>query len=216
MTPVSCKNCSLAHLCLPFSLDQQQQQDLDINIKRAKPVKRRGILFEAGHSFKSLYVVRTGAFKTYINQDGEQQIINFYLPGEIIGFDGMAKQTHTSTAVALTDSFICELSNPDLMTLTEKCPPAQQKIMGLMGQELIQTYQAHYHGEAEHKLMRFFEQLSERFARRRLSSCQFELPMAKQDIANYLGMANETVSRLISKLQDKGLITLDKRMLTIL
>lgn len=215
MTKVSCKNCSLASLCFPVQLDVAELDALDQKIKRRKPIKRGEALFHINDKLGQLYVVRSGAFKAFVPYSTHQQITNFYLPGEIIGFDSVATKQHQTTSIALTDSFVCEVSYDDLTQFAAKHQSIQRQVMSMMSQEISSFKQACYHGDAAQKLLHFLHQLAERFQRRGLSATEFELPMSKQDIANYLGMANETVSRLFNKLQAQGDLSIDKRLVRL-
>ncbi|MBD3646832.1 MAG: cyclic nucleotide-binding domain-containing protein, partial [Pseudomonadales bacterium] len=66
---------------------------VDKTVKRNKPLHRNETVFEAGDAFRSLYAVRSGAVKAYsIDQEGEEHVIGFYLPGEIFGLDAVDGQ----------------------------------------------------------------------------------------------------------------------------
>ena len=67
----------------------------------------------------------------------------------------------------------------------------------------------------EERLAMFLISISQRFKARGLSESRFQLPMSRQDIANYLGMAPETISRQFKKLQDQGLVSIQNRDLSI-
>ncbi len=213
MAKASCKNCFLANLCFPLLLNSSQLEALDKKIKRRKLIKRGETLFSHHDKFTQLYVVRSGAFKALSPHKDQQQICNFYLPGEIIGFDSVASQQHQTTTIALTDSFVCAISYSDLAQFAAQHPVIQQQLVERMSQEITLYEQACYHGEAADRLLHFLRQMAERYRRRGLSATEFELPMSKQDIANYLGMASETISRLFSKLQAQGVLTINKRLI---
>ena len=216
MQTSSCKNCVLANLCLPFALEQQQLEKLDKYINQQRKVKRGESLYRKDDSFKSLYAVRSGAFKAALDQNEREQITGFFLPGEMLGFDGIHGKQYTSNVIALSDSSVCEVGYNDLLQLSQQIPKLQQQVFSMMSQEIVTDMHANLHSTAEIKLLHFLLQLSERFSRRGLSEARFELPMSRQDIANYLGLANETISRLFTKLQDDKLIILDKREINLL
>ncbi|OGT30215.1 MAG: hypothetical protein A3E87_00550 [Gammaproteobacteria bacterium RIFCSPHIGHO2_12_FULL_35_23] len=215
MPNISCKNCALSNLCLPFSLNKQQVEELDQKIKRRKPIKRSEALYRNHEKFTTLFVVRSGAFKSVINYETREQITNFFFAGEIVGLEGIANQQYITTTTALVDSFVCEISAEDLTQFTRKFPSVQQQALQMMSQEIVHNTQAYFHGEATDKLLHFLLHLSKRFQRYGYSSKQFQLPMAKQEIANYLGLASETISRIFTKLQYDNLIEIDNRYITI-
>ena len=69
---------------------------------------------------------------------------------------------------------------------------------------------------AEDRLITFLVNLSKRFSDRNFSKTQFNLPMSRHDIANYLGLAPETVSRLFGRLTDLGLIAVEGRHIDLI
>lgn len=83
---VSCQQCSLSGLCIPNSLTADEMDVVDAEIKRAKPLQKNASVFETGDKFTSLYAVRSGALKSFtLDLSGEEHVVGFFLPGEIIG-----------------------------------------------------------------------------------------------------------------------------------
>lgn len=81
-----CKDCSLAPLCLPLSLNLEDMDALDEIVKRGRPLKKGEFLFRQGDNFGSVYAVRSGALKTFsLSDSGEEQITGFHLPSELVG-----------------------------------------------------------------------------------------------------------------------------------
>lgn len=85
-----CKDCSLAPLCLPLSLNLEDMDALDDIVKRGRPLKKGEFLFRQGDTFDSVYAVRSGALKTFsLSDGGEEQLTGFHLPSELVGLSGM-------------------------------------------------------------------------------------------------------------------------------
>ena len=85
-----CKDCSLAPLCLPLSLNLEDMDALDGIVKRGRPLKKGEFLFRQGDAFDSVFAVRSGALKTFsLSDSGEEQITGFHLPSELVGLSGM-------------------------------------------------------------------------------------------------------------------------------
>ena len=99
---VSCQQCGLNELCIPHSLSDSKMDELDTNIRRSKPLQRGQHIFEEGEKFAALYAVRSGAVKAFsIDANGDEQVIGFFLPGEILGLDAIEAGQHVSSARAL-------------------------------------------------------------------------------------------------------------------
>lgn len=106
----SCTNCNLRGLCMPLAMDFKDIDRLDNIIQRGRPIQSGEHLYRAGDKFNSVYAVRSGSIKTYlINDDGIEQITGFYLPGEVLGFDGIDNTDHGCNVVALETSSVCEI-----------------------------------------------------------------------------------------------------------
>ena len=98
----SCATCGLSQLCLPASIGGEDLTRLDRVVQAKRPLEREQTLYGAGQPFHSLYVVRSGAFKTYsVDNEGETQVLGFHLPGEIMGLDAIASGRHECSAEAL-------------------------------------------------------------------------------------------------------------------
>ncbi len=83
---------------------------LDNIIRRGRPLKRGEHLYRASDNFESVFAVRSGAIKTYVvSPDGEEQVTGFYMPGEVLGMDGISTAHHVSNAKALETATVCEI-----------------------------------------------------------------------------------------------------------
>ena len=217
---VHCQSCSLSDLCMPHGMQEDEISQLDKIIKRLQPYQPGQHLFHAGDKSNSIYAVRSGALKSYcITADGDEQVLGFALPGELVGLDGLAGENFSSTTVALETSSVCELPFNRLEELCHELPSLQRQMLRLIGKEI--TADQHLlmllgQRSAEERLASFLLSLSVRYKNRGLSADEFNLPMSRQDIGNYLGLAIETVSRLFAQFQDKKLLTVSRKQIKII
>ncbi|MEW6999484.1 fumarate/nitrate reduction transcriptional regulator Fnr [Colwelliaceae bacterium BS250] len=217
---IKCQSCSISELCLPFSLNDTELNLLDDIIQRKKPIQKNTQIFQAGEQLHTLYAIRSGTFKTYIiSEQGEEQITGFHLAGDLMGFDALGHKEHPSFAKALETSMVCEIPFEVLDTLSNKIPKLKAQIMNLMSNEL------HCNSEmllllnrknAEQKLATFLASYGKRLGARHLSTIQFNLPMTRSEIGNYIGLTIETISRLMTRFQKEGLIAVENKFITIL
>ena len=216
----SCKNCSLVELCLPRGLDNSDLSTLDDVIQQRRLVQKNENIFSQGEKSGCIYAVRSGSVKTYTTaKNGEDQILGFHLPGEILGLDGMDNHIHSCSGTALATSTICELPICDLNVLCVKIPGLQQQLLSLISNEITKDHTMLMllaRRNAEQKLATFFINLSDRFKERGYSANEFDLTMSRYDIGNYLGLADETVSRLISKFKENNIINAVRKKITII
>lgn len=215
-----CANCSLQQLCLPAGIGAAELRKLDDIVRRRRPVERGECLFRAGDAMHAVYVARDGAFKTVtISEEGEEQVVGFHLAGELIGLDALGAGRHRCDAVALTTANVCEVPFDQLSAVASQVPGLQQQLLKVIGQSVGRD-QDHVgmlvRRQAGERIALFLHGLSERFRNIGQSPARFKLPMSREDIARFLGLALETVSRGFSKLQDDGVIEVVGRQVQIL
>jgi CRP/FNR family transcriptional regulator len=217
---ISCHNCGLSELCMTHGMDADEITQLDKLLKRQQPYQPGQHLFHAGDQSSSIFAVRSGAIKTYcITEDGDEQVLGFALPGEMVGLDGLAGSSFSSSSVALETSSVCELPFSQLEELCTRLPGLQKQMMRLLGKEIrSDQHLLTMLGQrsAEERLASFLISLSSRYKLRGLSASEFNLPMSRQDIGNYLGLAIETVSRTFAHFQEAKLLTVNRRQIRIL
>ena len=216
---VSCSNCRLSTLCLPISLELDELNQINQAILRNQPLQKGDYLYRAGERFSAIYAVRSGCVKSlHITEEGEEQITGFYLPGEICGMDGINDNIHTNSVIALETSAICEIPFTQMESLSHQIPSLQRHFFQLMSREITKDQALITllsKGSAEQRIASLLLSLSSRHQRRQLSATEFILPMSRTDIGNYLGLTIETVSRVFSRLQRDGLLTADRRLVSL-
>lgn len=205
-----CSNCRLSGICLPLSLEMSDIERLDSIVQRGKPLQRGEVLYRAGDAFTAIYAIRSGAIKTsHSDREGQEQITGFHLPGEVIGLDGPANNSYRNTAIALQTTSVCAIPFAKLETLSRQVPGLQRNLLQLLSRE-ITTEQRQFgllgHANADGRVAALLLSFSVRHERHKLSPCEFTLPMARGDIANFLGLTLETVSRVFARLQKQEVI----------
>lgn len=216
---ISCENCSLGELCLPRGLEADEITQLDAAVTQKRPVARGAHLYRMNDPAPAMFIARSGSFKScFLTPQGDEQIVGFHLPGELIGLDGLESGRHSCFVEALETSSVCEVPFEKLESLCSILPRIQHEMLRLMGREIGEEQRLLLmlgHKSAEQRLASLLASLSDRYARRGLSGSEFNLSMSRQDIANYLGLALETVSRGFAHLQDEGIIAVDRRHIRI-
>jgi len=213
---VACSRCGLSELCLPRSLSHDDTQRFEQIVHRSRPIQPGEHLFRAGDEFRSVASVRTGCFKSYvIDHDGQEQVLGFHLPGEVIGLDAIHTQKHTANVVALDTSAVCGLTFEAISGLARQLPELQSEMFRIMSRRICELETNAGDLSADQRIAMFLLSLSERFARRGYSDCEFMLAMSRRDIASYLRLATETVSRVLARFQKNGLLRVDRKQVRI-
>ncbi|KAB0548891.1 fumarate/nitrate reduction transcriptional regulator Fnr [Pseudomonas argentinensis] len=215
-----CKDCSLASLCLPLSLDLKDMDALDDIVKRGRPLKKGEFLFRQGDTFTSVFAVRSGALKTFSLSDaGEEQITGFHLPSELVGLSGMDTELYPVSAQALETTSVCEIPFERLDELSVSLPQLRRQLMRVMSREIRDDQQMMLllsKKTADERIATFLVNLSARFSARGFSANQFRLAMSRNEIGNHLGLAVETVSRVFTRFQQSNLIEAEGKEVHIL
>jgi len=149
-----------------------------------------------------LYKVVGGSVRTYkILSDGRRQVGGFYLPGDIFGLE--FADAHTLSAEAITDSKVLVVKRSGLNALAGRDASVAQQLFALTGRELrrVQDRILLLIKCARERVASFLLEMAER-----ASSNIIELPMSRQDIADYLGLSLETVSRTLTLLETAAAI----------
>ena len=216
----NCSNCNLKELCMPVGLKPEELERLDKLVSLRRKLQKGENLFRTGENFSSLFAVKTGTFKTLVNnQDGSDQVIGFQMTGELLGLDGLGTGLHMCEAIALEDSEVCTIPYSRLDELAQEFHALQMHFHRIMSREIVKDQNAMLllgSMRAEQRLSAFLLNLAERQKARGFSSRDMVLRMTREEIGSYLGMKIETVSRTFSKLQKDQLIKIDQKNLTIL
>ena len=214
-----CQRCSLRELCLPAGITPEAVQQLDDIVRRRRPLARGDHLFRVGDPLRAVYVARDGAFKTVVvSEDGEEQVIGFHLPGELVGLDALGSGSHRCDAVALDGSNVCEVPFEELASVAARVPGLQAQLLRVIGRG-VERDQDHFElllrRQAGERIAMFVNGLAARYGQIGQSVACIRLPMSRDDIARYLGLALETVSRAFGRLQDDGVIAVHGRQVEI-
>ena len=212
-----CSTCAFSQACLSEGMDKSALMDLHVLVEHVGPLHAGEHVFREGDVFEAIAAVRAGTVKTYvIDRDGHEQVLGFHLPGEVIGLDAIDGDRYPCNAVALDTVMLCRFSFPRISVLAARLPGLQQHLFRLMSRDIGRASLLAGDYSADQRMAAFLVGLSRRLAARGFSPDRFQLTMARTDIANYLRLATETVSRVLKRFQHDGLIHVDRRELELL
>lgn len=205
---------------LPAGLSIADFQTLNATVRDRVPLDRGNMLFQQGDSFEALYVVRAGSLKTVMEgSEGDAQILGFHLPGDIMGIGGLINEHHPCSAEALERSSVLELRYAKLQEVSASVPALHHQLIRVISRALVNE-QRHMvmmgKQQAQRRLAVFIRSLAGRYARLSRDPLILTLSMSRSDIANYLGLALETVSRLFTKLEADGVLAVNRKAVRIL
>jgi CRP-like cAMP-binding protein len=169
------------------------------------PFARNSEIYGENEPADYLYKVVSGTVRTYkVLVDGRRQIGGFHLPGDMFGFE--SGDEHTFSAEAITDCKILVIRRSAVITLAAQDNDIAQQMWALTARELqrVQDHIMVLIKSARERVAGFLLEMAERAA----GGGAVELPMSRQDIADYLGLTIETVSRMLTQLEKTAAIEL--------
>lgn len=210
----------------PPALASEPPLELDLEeLQRHMVVTRRKIragqyLYRNGQLFRALHFVHAGFLKTCeLAEDGREQVTGFRMRGDLLGVESIGLAVHTCDAVALEDSQIWELPYPPVLDACLHIPELQVRLSAALAEEIrrdrswmltIGTL------PAEQRVAAFLLDFATRIGRLGFSARHFILRMGRADIASFLALKHETVSRALSHLEQLEYISVQRREVELL
>lgn len=197
----NCQHCKTRFLSVCSALDESELHAL-AEIVDPRCVSAKTTMFSQGEEATSVFNITEGMARLYkLLPDGRRQIIGFALPGDFLGLS--LSDRFSFSADAVDDMRVCRIARSRFSHQLDEKPHLLKRLHEMAANELmIAQDQMVVLGRrsAEERLAVFLLGLRARFARIHHLSPTVPLPMSRQDIADYLGLTIETVSRTFSKL----------------
>lgn len=210
-----CANCRVRDQCLPGNMSRSEIGQFERVVIHHSPLHQGEYLFNQGESFGSIYVVRTGSLKyVEMSENVTDQINSFHMCGDVLGLESIETRHHRSSAIALETTSVCSVPLNRLNKLMREIPPFQRQLFRILSHKLEAeklTELTFATGSAQQKLIGLFLQISEHYGTNSFSPGEFTLHMTRREIASYLGIAYETLSRLLARFQQDALIRIKNR-----
>ncbi len=196
-----CDDCKVRLFSVCGALEPAELDELD-RLSQVKNFPAKTMLFDQGALAGSVFNVTEGIVRLYKSlPDGRRQIVGFALPGDFLGLALMDR--YGVAAEAVTPVRVCRFSRAAFLTYVDGKPHLLRRLHEFAGHELsLAQDQMLLLGRrtADEKVAAFLLNLQARYGRIGAKSVNIPLPMSRQDIADYLGLTIETVSRTLTKL----------------
>jgi CRP/FNR family transcriptional regulator len=202
-----CADCSVRSLSVCAALDRAELREL-YHLGRHVHFMPRETVFAQEELTTCFYNLREGVMRLYkLLPDGRRQIVGFAMPGDFLGMATSAR--HSFSADAVGPVAVCRFSRTSFARFLAEKPHLLRRINELVVRELSQA-QDHMvllgRRSAEERIASFLIGWRDRLARLGDVTNPVPLPMGRQDIADFLGLTIETVSRTFTKLERDGVI----------
>lgn len=213
-----CGQCAIHEVCVAYAVDTAHPAQRPSNRYYRPETATGSHIFWSGDDFRHIYAVKSGCVKTYtVDEDGNERVRGFYLPGDLIGLDAICASSYPSNACAVAPSQICALPYTQLTASLADLPNMQTRMLHLMSKDLFIALSLSGDFTAEQRLAAFLLHLLDRERRQGLvKDNHIELLMSRRDIASYLRLAPETISRVLGRFQKSGWIQSQPKTLKVL
>ena len=212
-----CSTCAFSQACMDEGMDKASLGELHVLVEHIGPFRAGEHIFREGDPFEAIAAVRAGTVKTYVvDRDGHEHVHGFHLPGEVIGLNAIDGDRYPCNAIALDTVMLCRFSFPKISVLATRLPGLQRQLFRLLSRDIGRAALLAGDWSADQRMAAFLVGISRRLAARGFSATRFQLTMPRTDIANYLRLAPETVSRVLRRLQEDGILSVERRELELL
>ncbi|HKW55568.1 MAG TPA: helix-turn-helix domain-containing protein [Stellaceae bacterium] len=202
-----CNTCAARSFSACAPLNAAEQKRL-VAIMKTVDIAARQAIFDEGDPAENVYNVNAGAVKIYkLLPDGRRQITGFLFAGDFLGLT--YNDAYAYSAEALAQSRLCCFPRRKLEAMLEEMPRLEQRLLGMASHELASAQDQMMllgRKSARERVASFILMLSDAASRRGQRVDTVFLPMRRSDIADYLGLTTETVSRTLTRLRAQGLI----------
>lgn len=190
-----------------------------VPVRRCKQVAGQSI-YHAGQPFHAIYLVQAGSYKNCeLAEDGREQVTGFRMRGDLVGVESIGLKTYSSDVIALESSEAWELPYPAVLRACLHVPELHAQLASALAAEIrgdrswmlmLGTL------AAERRVAAFLLDIAARYARLGYSAKHFILRMSRIDMASFLALKHETVSRALSRLHDLSYIDVQRREVRVL
>ncbi|MFQ3190057.1 MAG: CRP/FNR family transcriptional regulator [Paraglaciecola sp.] len=198
---------------------QADKRKAEPKVRSHKIYHKSDLLFGSGQTFDAIYILRSGSAKSLVlANSGHEQISSFHYPGDLMGLDGFDNSFHAQSIMFLETSSVCRIGLAELDKAMAISSGIKYNLLQVLSHALNNesSFLLNLNNmNSAQRLSSFLLELSSQFEKRGLSGNVFDLSMTRVDIANYLGMAIETVSRLLTQLQNENIIEVERRRVKI-
>ena len=217
---INCALCSGRHQSLFSDLSNEELESLSLH-KSCILYKKGQTLYYEGTRPMGLFCINSGKVKVFkITSDGKEQILYLAKPGDFLGYKALiSEEFYTASATVIEEGAICYIPKADFLNILNSNPAFFKKMMsklcedlGIMEQKLVTIAQK----SVRERLAATLLMLKESYGMEGEESTLIDIALSREDLANIIGTATETVIRLLSEFKTQELISLQGKKIKVL
>lgn len=204
---VNCEECGFADLCSAY-LFRQKDPLFIRNLETKKKITKGGYIYRRGEKIHALYALRSGVAKIF---DARGQLIGIVLPGQVMGVEELQIGYCQQDIQAATEIEVCVLKSNHFYEMSQLMPGFTDYIVRILSRS-AQEKQAFISvltkSDALKKVQFYLQLLSRTYKSYGFEYHNFELPINKKELAQVLGISMSTLSRVLNRLTEQGVISM--------
>jgi CRP/FNR family transcriptional regulator len=218
---IICSHCAMEPICTPVETAKAPLNFSDNYLSKQILSIHNEYLFKQKEPLSAIYAVCSGVYKlTQIGSTNEEKIVGFRFPGELIGEDAIHPKKYAYNAIALSESSVCKVDIENFKACSQVIPDLQLSLIDLLTKQSAMT-QLQFLSfiakkSADSLIAAFIINIIHRNASNDDLENEITLVISRDNIANFLGLRRETLSRTISKFQKEGLIKQSGKQLSVI
>ncbi|MCP3676038.1 MAG: Crp/Fnr family transcriptional regulator [Deltaproteobacteria bacterium] len=211
--------CQIKENTIFFDLTDEQL-DCFKDVVKNSTYRRRETIYLEGEPCTGFYVIRTGRIKLIrSSREGKEQILKILQAGELFGMEVFHEgKQHSNTTIAMDDGDLCFISQGDFFRILAKEPSIARKVIIALSRELNQAYEkigSMGLMNARKKMAHLLYTLASEYGIAENGAVRLHLTLSRMEIAELLGITQETSIRLLKSFKDEGLIDIRKKDIVI-
>lgn len=217
MIHCNCESCT-HKLCAKkvpiFSFLSEEELLKIINMTGHKSYKKGDMLCMQGERADTLFIINEGKVKlSKITKEGKEQIVHIFTSGDFFGELSLfsSDESYNFDVTAISDVKICTLSKDDMNKIIMINPEISLKLLQVITKRLTQTENLAQNlatNDAEIRIAFMLLEFGEKYGIATEEGLQINLPINREEMANYAGVTRETISRKLSIFEELGIISL--------
>ena len=214
-----CRRCSLHGVCANQDAPRRDAALRRLGVSRGTlPVGRA--LFHAGQNLDALFALRSGSIKEVLTRPGgSESVVHVSVAGEVVGIASLAGRPSRTSAVAVTATRYCRIPLAAVAAVSNETPGVAHELMRMLAEKMSSAQEfvsSLIEQDAVSRVAAFVLDMSTRLERAGFNGDRFRLGFSRRDIASYLGMTMETVSRAFTELNRRRILDVRAKDLALL
>lgn len=214
---ITCHQCTVNSLCISKDLEPEDIDQLNPLIAKVRCLSKKEHAFHCDDEQQNLYAVYRGTCKEYrVDELGNEIVTNFYFPGDVIGIESVASRRHMFSVIALDDVDLCVIPIEEFLNTMQENPRILKRFFTITSLKMQNDQSTRMSSTAINRVCDFILNIVLRMQERNMQNNEIVFPISQLDISNFVGVAYETVNRIIRKLRRQKIIKIKHKKLTIL